>query len=49
MDPEMLFGDLDPMNNFAMGGLPMHLAKVLLIEGKPIPQTLFLDIMVEKT
>ena len=45
----MLFGDLDPTNNFAMGGLPMHFAKVLLMEGKPIPKTLFLDIMVEKT
>ena len=49
MDPAMLFGDLDTTNNFAMGGLPMHFAKVLLTEGKPIPKTLFLDIMVEKT
>ena len=45
----MLFSDLDPTNNFVMGGLPMHFAKVLLMEGKPIPKTLFLDIMVEKT
>ena len=45
----MLFGDLDPANNFAMGGLPMHLAKILLMEGKPLPKTLFLDTMVEKT
>ena len=45
----MLFGNLDPANNFAMGGLPMHFMKVLLTEGKPIPKTLFLDIMVEKT
>ena len=45
----MLFGDLNPANNFAMGGLPMHFVKVLLTEGKPIPKTLFLDIMVEKT
>ena len=49
MDPAMLFGDLNPANNFAMGGLPMHFAKVLLTEGKPIPKTLFPDIMVEKT
>ena len=48
MDPAMLFGNLDPANNFAMGGLPMHFMKVLLTEGKPIPKTLFLDIMVEK-
>ena len=45
----MLFRDLDPANNFAMGGLPMHFAKALLTEGKPIPKTLFLDIMVKKT
>ena len=49
MDPAMLFRDLDPTNNLAMGGLPMYFAKVLLMEGKPIPKTLFLDIMVEKT
>ena len=49
MDPAMLFGHLDPANNFAMGGLPMALARALLLEGKPLPKTLFLDIMVEKT
>ena len=37
----MLFGDLDPANNFAMGGLSMHFAKVLI--------TLLLDVMVKKT
>ena len=41
--------DLDPANNFAMGGFPMALARVLLLEGKPLPKTLFLDILVEKT
>ena len=45
----MLFGDLNLANNFAMGGLPMHFAKVLLREGKPVPKTLFLNVMVEKT
>ena len=49
MDPAMLLGDLNPANNFAMGGLPMHFAKVLITEGKPIPKTLFLDVMVKKT
>ena len=44
----MLFSILDPANNFAMGGLPMVLAKTLLLEGKPLPKTLFLNIMVEK-
>ena len=49
MDPAMLFGHLDPANNFAMGGLPMALARTLLLEGKPLPKTLFLNVMVEKT
>ena len=49
MDPDMLFSHLDPANNFAMGGLPMHLIKVLLMEGKPLPKELFIDVMVEKT
>ena len=49
MDPAMLFGHLDSANNFAMGGLPMVLVRALLLEGKPVPKTLFLDVMVEKT
>ena len=49
MDPAMLFGHLDPANNFSMGGLPMALVRALLLEGKPLPKTLFLDVMVEKT
>ena len=32
-----------------MGGLPIHLARVLLMEGKSLPKELFLDVMVEKT
>ena len=39
----------DPANNFAMGGLPMAMVRALLLEGKPLPTTLFLDVMVEKT
>ena len=49
MDPAFMLNDLDPANNFAMGGLPMVLVRALLLEGKPLPKTLFLDIMVEKT
>ena len=49
MDPAMMLNDLDPANNFAMGGLPMALARALILEGKPLPKTLFLDVMVEKT
>ena len=43
-----MLNDLDPANNFAMEGLPMHFAKVLIAEGKPVQKTLFLDIMVEE-
>ena len=49
MEPAMLFGHLDAANNFAMGGSPMALVRTLLLEGKPLPKTLFCDIMVEKT
>ena len=49
MDPDMMLNNLDPANNFAMGGLPMALARTLILEGKPLPKTLFLDVMVEKT
>ena len=45
----MLIVHLDPANNFVMGGLPMGLAKVLLMEGKPLPKMLFINVMVEKT
>ena len=48
MDPKML-NNLDPANNFAMGGMPMAMARALLLEGKPLLTTLFLDVMVEKT
>ena len=44
-----MLNDLDPANNFAMGGMPMAMVQALLIEGKPLPTTLFLDVMVEKT
>ena len=49
MDPAVMLNNLDPANNFAMGGLPMALARALILEEKPLPKTLFLDIMVEKT
>ena len=43
----MMFNDLDPANNFTMGGLPMAMVQALLLEGKPLPTMLFLDVMVE--
>ena len=49
MDPDQLVSLVSPANNFAMGGLPMNLARVLLMEGKSLPKELFLEIMVEKT
>ena len=48
MNPHQLVGLVSPAKYFAMGGLPMHLARVLLMEGKSLPKELFLDIMVEK-
>ena len=49
MDPAFLPNDLDPTNRFAMGGLIMAFASNLTWEGKPLPKTLFIDIMTEKT
>ena len=48
MNPHQLIGLTGPTNNFAMGGIPMHLANFLIVDGKPVPHVLFLDIMVEK-
>ena len=44
-----LIGLTGPANNFAMGGLPMHFASILIADDKPVPHTLFREIMVEKT
>ena len=49
MDPHQLVSLVSPANNFAMGGLPMNLTRVLLMEGKSLPKHLFMDIMVENT
>ena len=49
MNPHQLISLVSPANNFAMGGLPMHLTRVLLMEGKSLLKELFLEIMVEKT
>ena len=49
MNPHQLIGLVRPANNFAMGGVPMHLARVLLLEGKSLPEHLFLDVMIKKT
>ena len=49
MNPHQLISLVSPANNFAMVGLSMHLARVLLMEGQSLPKHLFLDVMVEKT
>ena len=49
MNPHRLIGLVSPANNFALGGLPIHLAKVLLMEGKSLPKELFMEVIVEKT
>ena len=49
MNPHQLISLVRPANNFAMGGVPMHLAQVLLMEGKSLPEHLFLDVMIKKT
>ena len=49
MDPHRLVRLVGPANNFAMGGLPMHLTKVLLMEGKSLPKELFMEVIIEKT
>ena len=49
MNPHQLIGFTGPTNNFAMGGIPMHFANILIAEQEPNPQVLFLDVMVKKT
>ena len=49
MDPAYLLNNLDPANQFPMGGLNMAFTSNLTWEGKPLLKTLFIDIMREKT
>ena len=48
MNPHKLVGLVGHANKFAMGGMPMQLAQILLLEGKSLPEHLFLGMMVEK-
>ena len=48
-NPNRLVGLTGPANNCAMGGLPIHFASILIADEKPVPHTLFKEIMVEKT
>ena len=49
MDTAFLLNELDPANQFAMGGLNMAFTAGLTLEGKPLPKMLFIDSMMEKT
>ena len=49
MDPAFMLPALDLANRFAMEDLNMAFARELHYDGKPLPKTLFLDVMVEKT
>ena len=46
---QFAFKGLDPGNRFAMEGENMAFAAELIYDGKPLPEELFLDIMIEKT
>ena len=41
MNPHELVGFVGPANNFAVGGIPMHLAPILLQDGHTLPPTSF--------
>ena len=49
MDPAFMLNNLDPANNFAMGGSSMALARALLLEGKPTQNIIFRHINGENT
>ena len=49
MNPHQLVGLTGPASNFAMGGLHMHFAGILIADEKQVLHTLFSEIMVEKT
>ena len=44
----MLLGDLDPANNFAMNGLAMHFARIMIADGHTLHPHLFTDVMADK-
>ena len=49
MNPHNLVGLVGPVNNFAVGGMPMHLTQILLQGGHTLPLHLFMDVLTEKT
>ena len=49
MNPHQLVGLVGPANNFAVSGIPMHLTRILLLDGHTLPSHLFMDVLTEKT
>ena len=49
MNPHELVGLVGPANNIAVGGMPMHLIRILLQGGHTLPPHLFTDVLTEKT
>ena len=48
MNPHQLVGLVGPANNFAVGGTPMHLARILINDGHTLPPHLFMDVITKK-
>ena len=44
----MLHGNLDPTNNFAVNGLAMHFACILIADGHTLPPHLFMDVLIDR-
>ena len=49
MNPHQLVGLVGPANNFAMNGLAMHFAQILIADGHTLPPHLFMDVLTEKS
>ena len=49
MNPHELVNLVGPANNFAVGGVPMHLTWILLQGRHTLPSHLFMDVLTEKT
>ena len=49
MNPHQLVGLVGPANNFALGSIPMHFARILLQGRHTLPSHLFMDVLMEKT
>ena len=49
MNPHQLVGLVGPANDFAMNGLAMHFAQILIADGHTLPPHLFMDVLTEKS